>query len=295
MIRFIKFLLVGLPAFSSVVQAADCKSNEIQHKDVLGCNCQDHKDFCTTASPLCKTCKLEIKERKTTSPYPACVPGCTDKDAPCKSCGIWFSTLCNHVKDCLKGKACDASGPVQQNGPMVWVYLPGGNEPLITTTDPLPGILEMAEHPTIYKDAFNFAQDPKHFDPNSRALVLNSVRSRTMEQFHIHKCYRPTTGSPRALARLDHAKLNPTKQLQEILPRKTDEPRIWCMGVAKNQGPVTDFVQAIQELLHRGGKDYICPGLAGAAVLQDNNGRRWGCVTNNRDGPLPYFCSGHGH
>ncbi|KAK1246954.1 hypothetical protein MKX08_000756 [Trichoderma sp. CBMAI-0020] len=248
MIWFIKFLLVGLPAFSSVVQA-DCRTKEIQHKDVLSCICQDHQKGCKPSAPF----------------Y------------------------------CLKGKPCDASGTVIQNGPMVWVYLPGGDEPLITTSDPLPGILEMANHPTIYKDAFNFAQDPKHFEPDHRALVLNSVRSRTMEQFHIHKCFRPTTGSPRALARLDKAPLNPTKKLIEILPRKPLEPRIWCMGVAKNKGPVTDFVEAIEELLHRGGKDPICPGLAGAAVIQDNNGRRWGCVTDNREGPLPYFCAGHSH
>lgn len=294
MIRFIKFLLVGLPAFSSVVQAAgDCKSDEIEHKNVLNCNCQGHLDLCPASMPLCKTCGFDIQYRKTKSHSPACIPGCTDNDATCSGCGIWFSTLCNHLKDCLKGKACDASGPVITNGPMVWVYLPGGNEPLFTTTDRLPGILEMADHPIIYKDAFNFAQDPKYFDPSSRALVLNSVRSRTMEQFHIHKCFRPTTGSPRALARLDKAKANPTKTLEEILPKGKDDPRLWCMSVTK--GPVTDFVQAIEELLHRGGTDPICRGLAGAAVIQDNHQRRWGCVTDNQQGPLPYFCAGHGH
>lgn len=291
MIRFIKFLLVSLPAFSSVVQAGDCKSNEIQHKDVLKCNCQDHSDKCPALTNCNPICNLSIDNRKTKS----CVPGCTDADAPCKGCGLWFSTLCNHIKDCLKGKACDASGKVQQNGPMVWMYLPGGNEPLITTTDRLAGIEEMADHPTIYKDAFNFAQDPKHFEPDSRALVLNSVRARTMEQFHIHKCFRPTTASPRALARLDKAPPNLTKKLVEILPKGPKEPRLWCMSVAKGQGAVTGFVEAIEELFHRGGKDPVCKGRAGAAVIQDNNQRRWGCVTDNQQGPLPYFCAGHNH
>ncbi|KAL7922736.1 hypothetical protein ACQKWADRAFT_320674 [Trichoderma austrokoningii] len=293
MIRFISFLLIGLSALSSV--AADCKSNAIQNKDVSGCICQGHLNLCSVSKPFCQTCGLDIEKRNTNSHSPVCAPGCTDNDAPCSGCGIWFSTLCNRIKDCLKGKACDASGKVEPNGKMVWMYLPGGDEPLITTTDLLPGILEMADHPTIYKDAFNFAQEPKHFDVERKALVLNSVRSRTMEQFHIHVCNRPTAGFPRALARLDTATLNPSKTLVEIPPKNKDDPRLWCMGVAQGKGPVTGFVEAIEELLHRGGKNPICRGRAGAAVIQDNKKRRWGCVTDNREGPLPYFCSGGGH
>ncbi|KAL7894687.1 hypothetical protein HDV64DRAFT_259477 [Trichoderma sp. TUCIM 5745] len=290
MIRFIKFILVGLPAFSSMVQAGDCKSNDIEHKNVLNCNCvkQDQCPYLNCAT-VCGG--LTIDKRKTTS----CVPGCTDADLNCYGCGVWFNTLCNRVKDCLKGKDCDSSGKVQTNGPMVWVYLPGGNEPLITTTDRLAGIEGMADHPIIYKDAFNFAQDPKHFDPNTNAMVLNSLRARTMEQFHIHKCFRPTTTNPRALARLDHAPPNPAKTLVEIPKQKSTDPRLWCKSVAKGQGPVTGFVEAITELFHRGGKDPICKQRAGAGVLQDNNGRRWGCVTDNSAGPLPYFCSGTFH
>lgn len=289
MIRFVKFLLVGLSAFSSIVQADDCKSKEIQDRDVSKCICQGHPDNCPALTNCKPICSLSIDNRKTKS----CAPGCTDNDAECRGCGIWFSTLCNHIKDCLKGKACDASGPVTPTGGMVWMYLPGGDEPLFTTTDRLAGIVEMAEHPTIYRDAFNFAQESKHFDPAKNALVLNSVRARTMEQFHIHKCFRPTASSPRALARLDKATPNLTKKLVEILPKKPNEPRLWCMSVAN--GAVTGFVEAIEDLFHRGGKDYVCKGRAGAAVIQDNKQRRWGCVTDNQQGPLPYFCSGHNH
>lgn len=286
MIRFIKFLLIGLPAFSSIAQAvSDCKSNAITHKDVLGCNCQGHLNLCSVSNPPCQTCGLDIQKRSTNSHTPACIPGCTDNDSKCSSCGIWFSTLCNRIKDCLKGKPCDSSVKISKNGPMAWVLLPGGTEPLITTTDLLPGILEMADHPTIYRDAFNFAQDPKHFNIDKQSLALNSVRSRTMEQFHIHICSR---SKPPAVARLNKAKANPTKKLVEILPKGPNEPRLWCMSVAK--GPITGFVEAIEELLHRGGPNPICRGVAGAGILQDDNKRRWGCVTDYRDGPLPYFC-----
>jgi hypothetical protein len=286
MVRFIKFLFIGIPILSSVVQAGDCNSVDIKNKNVANCDCQGHNNDCYPAS--CKICNLNIDNRLTKS----CVPGCTDADKKCKGCGLWFSTLCNHLKDCLKGKQCDASGKVQTNGPMVYVYLPE-DEPLITTTNPLPGILEMADHASTYKDAFNFAQEPKNFDPSRQALVLNSVRARTMEQFHIHVCYRPTDQNPRVLARLDKAKLNPSKTLKEIPPMGQKDPGLWCVSVEKGKGPVTGFVESIAGLLASAPPP--CKGLAGAGIIQDNHGNRWGCVTDNQQGPLPYFCSGHDH
>jgi hypothetical protein len=167
---------------------------------------------------------------------------------------------------------------------MIWVLLPEA-EPLVTSTDLLPGILEMADNPQKYGGAFDFAQE--RYNPDRQALVLNSVRSRTMEQFHIHLCYKPTKMNPKVIAILDKATLNPTTELKQI-PNQD----LWCMSVEKGKGPLKDFEKAIHKFLTPGKKN-PCRGLAGAAIIQDSKMNTWGCVTGDQHGPLPAFCAGH--
>ncbi|PTB36885.1 uncharacterized protein TrAFT101_007250 [Trichoderma asperellum] len=287
MIHFIRFLLLVLPAFSVVAQTSYCTFDQIRRKDVSGCICQGHKDDCDPVKG-CDACGFEIKERRTHSKAPQCPVGCTAQDWNCRGCGIWYTTLCNSLQLCLKGSKCVSSNKISKNGPSSWILLPQ-DEPLITNTDLLPGILEMANNPGKYGDAFDFAQ--RNYDPDKQALALNSVRTRTMEQFHIHVCSKPTTQNPRVIKRLQAAKLNPTKELLPIPKLKPTDPNLWCKSVASGKGPVTDFVQSIHALFQK--PKAVCKEIAGAAIVQDFNKNRWGCVTDSKDGPLPDFCSGY--
>ncbi|KAH6604784.1 hypothetical protein Trco_006491 [Trichoderma cornu-damae] len=279
MIRSIRLLSILLPALASLVQAAEveraappCTISDIHNLDVAGCTCQPHHDGCFTA---CSTCGWNIKDRNTKS----CTPGCTDNDWDCKGCGVWFSTLC----DCLKGggSGCTHTGTVKPHGPMIWVLLPKG-EHLITTTDLLPGILEMANDASRYEEGWDFAQ--KNHDPSSQALALNSVRSRTHEQFHIHICPKPTSKDPRAYGILSKAALNPTNKLKAIAGYND----LFCMSVEKGKGPIKGFATAIHDFL---GEKKVCDGLAGAGIIRDAGDNTWACVTSNKDGPLAYFCA----
>lgn len=283
MTQLIKTLLILLSAFVSLIQAQAqgkpkpspspkplpfCNRNEIHTMNLAGCRCQGHRTGC---APDCHTCGFKIDKRHTKS----CDPGCTDNDANCEGCGLLFSTLC----DCLKGPSgCIHTGTVKPNGGPIWVLTPKG-EPLVTTTDLLPGILEMAKDPSRYEEGWDFAQE--HYNPREQALALNSVRSRTHEQFHIHICKKPGK-TDRALAILETAKHNPTKHLIEV------GKDLYCMTVEKGNGPVKGFVAAIQEFLKKG---TVCDGLAGAGIIRDSHENLWACVSGNSAGPLAEFCA----
>ncbi|KAL7810566.1 hypothetical protein V8C44DRAFT_358784 [Trichoderma aethiopicum] len=282
MAQSIKYLLLLLSAFVLLIQASPqappppklpyCDMKQIHTMDVAKCRCRPHYKGCFTAA---RTCHLDIPNRHTNSYY----PGCTDNDKLCLGCGLWFHTLC----DCVKGPSgCTHEGTVQPNGQQVWFLTPKG-EKLVTTTDILPGILEMAKDPAKYGEAWNFAQ--RYYDPGSEALALNSVRARTHEQFHIHVCKKPDVKKDaKVLKILDTAKHNTGPTLEQI-----GNNDLWCRTVTKNNGPVRNFAQAIQAFLATG---QLCEGLAGAAIIRDSHENLWACVTGDQHGPLAQFCAG---
>ncbi|KAM0253073.1 hypothetical protein ACHAQJ_007449 [Trichoderma viride] len=144
----------------------------------------------------------------------------------------------------------------------------------------------MAKNYKKYGGGFDFAQEKANYNPAKEALALNSVRSRTQEQFHIHVCHRPTTQNPRVIAILDKAKHNPTKELKQIPGHD-----LYCVTVEKGKGPIKDFAESIHNLLDVPTPP-VCRGLAGAAIIQDSYQNTWGCVTGSKDGPLADFCAG---
>lgn len=290
MIQFIRFLLLVLPFLSSVAQGTYCTFNEIRTKNVGKCTCQKHQDKCA-AVVGCQTCTWDIKEKRTHGgPKEGCYVGCKDKDWNCRGCGVWYTSLCNQLQLCLKGSPHCQAEPKVQPGSTSWIVLPEGKDPLVTTTDLLPGILEMLNNPGKYGGAFDFAQD--HYNPKTQALALNSVRSRTMEQFHIHMCPRPAKGT-KVLPRLDKATPASSSNMQFIPKTKPDDPNLWCLGV-KGKGPIKNFVQAInaqlQKIDPKTKKPLICKGLASAAIIQDSHLNTWGCVSDDPKGPIGNFC-----
>ncbi|KAL6878570.1 hypothetical protein J3F83DRAFT_723051 [Trichoderma novae-zelandiae] len=283
MAQSIKYILILLTAFAMLIQAQPqakpapspklppyCDSNQITTMDVKKCRCRPHYNGCFTKVD---TCKLDIPNRHTNSK----LPGCSDNDKLCQGCGLWFHTLC----DCIKGPSgCEHEGTVTPGGKAVWFLTPK-DEKLVTTTDVLPGILEMAKDPAKYEEAWTFAQ--KHYDPGSEVLALNSVRSRTHEQFHIHVCKRPDVSKdPKVLKILETAPHNTGPTLKRV-----GNNDIWCRTVASGNGPVRNFVAAIQAFLKT---KTLCEGLVGAAIIRDSHQNLWACVTGDQHGPLAQFC-----
>ncbi|KAL7914668.1 hypothetical protein GGI35DRAFT_434960 [Trichoderma velutinum] len=305
MAQFINFLLIFLSAFVSLIQAQAqgkaspspspspkpppaCLIKDIRGMDVSKCTCEPHhKDTCHKDG--CTACRgaADIQFRFTKSVN--CHPGCTDDDKECTGCGLWFSTLCTCLRydDC--NKTASYSNPPKDQAIFV---LTNSDERLVTTTDLLPGILEMANNPPRYEVGWKFAQG--NFDPKTQALVLNSVRSRTHEQLHIHVCDKPEPADPRVLAILDNIPKkdhNLGRQLKQV----ANHEDLYCRTIEAGSKDmnVYDFVAAIKEVLDNQSLDVdgkICHGFAGAAIIRDNHLNIWACVSGNRDGPLSRFC-----
>jgi hypothetical protein len=263
-------LSVLLPALASFVHADYCNSREINSLDVGSCSCAAFAPSCTTTcAPECTHSVIRFTKH--------CSVGCTDNDWNCKGCGIWFHTLC----DCIqRPDLCPHTGTVKIGGDMMWFLLDKNGEkgtPLVTTTDILPGILEMARNPGRYEEGWIFAQ--RQYTPKNEALALNSQRSRTHEQFHIHLCKKP---QHKVYDILSTASPNPSGQLK---PVKGHED-LYCMSTP--QAPLKGFATAIRDALGQYKK--ICKELAGAGLIQDNRGNIWGCLTTDPQGPEPAFC-----
>ncbi|KAL7932208.1 hypothetical protein V8C35DRAFT_307687 [Trichoderma chlorosporum] len=296
MTQLTNLLLVLLSAFASVIQAQtpgkpspspspkppppppSCLIKDIRQMDVSKCDCEGHHDGCHAD---CKVCPKQytVDHRDTTSP--GCAVGCTDADKECKGCGLWFSTLCN----CIKKGNCDHLGSYTTPGKDAVFVLTQGDEQLVTTTDLLPGILEMAKNPDRYEPAWSWAQE-QHWDQATQALALNSVRSRTHEQFHIHLCPKPEAPERRILDIVDAIPVKDHIHGSE-LKQVGQNYDLWCRTIENTQKPiVNNFVESIREALPK----VACDKLAGAGIIRDKYHNIWACVTNNTSGPLSYFC-----
>lgn len=253
---------------TSKKRATYCSSVQIHSMDVAQCDCQPQQSSCST---ICPVCTPVLQSKKYTL---SCTGGCTDQESSCEGCGIWFHTLC----DCLKNQAiCTTSGPVTQGGPMIWALLSqGSGDNLVTTTDLLPGILEMAANPTRYDPGWVFAQ--RQYQPSTQALALNSYRARTQEQLHIHVC----TLNQGTYNTLSSEPLISSGHLEQL----TGDPSLYCLTVPGG-GTVNHFASTIQDFLNH---NTVCQELVGAGIMQDKHGNTWACVTTNSAGPIGKFC-----
>ncbi|KAK4076377.1 hypothetical protein Trihar35433_2937 [Trichoderma harzianum] len=304
MAQFTSFLLILLSAFASLIEAQaqgkpspspkpppSCSIKDIRQMDVSKCACEPHhKDTCHKSG--CKACfgDSDIQHRFTKSPH--CAVGCTDDDKECTGCGLWFSTLCT----CLRYDDCNKTASYSNPPPNQAIFvLTNSDEKLVTTTDLLPGILEMANNPSRYEVGWKFAQG--NYDRSTHALALNSVRSRTHEQIHIHVCEKPDVNSkePRIMEILDKI---PKKDhnYSKHLTKVAGYDDLYCRTIEAGHpaGDVFyDFLQGIKEVLDDktlNNKYKICHDYAGAGIIRDSYHNMWACVTGNHDGPLARFC-----
>jgi hypothetical protein len=192
----------------------------------------------------------------------ACDQGCIDANQPCDNCFLWFNSLCK----CQKNGNC----PTFTSNPE-WVKIASGK--LISTTQKTPGILELqSEAPWQYGQS--------DLDRQNKALTINSVKTRTEEQIHVHVCPVKEVVQ-RILASQNYAKF------PKLAPIMLPVPEPWLCKVNPKKGQdisgVTADLQA--EIKKAKCKDFI-----GAAVVVDSNDRTWACVTTD-DQPTQYtFC-----
>jgi hypothetical protein len=159
-------------------------------------------------------------------------------------------------------------------GASTWVKIASGK--LITTTEHTPGILELhSEAP------WEWGQST--LDRQNKALAINSVKTRTQEQIHVHDCPVKEIAQ-RILASQNYDNFKTIAAIN--MPVATD-PNPWRCKVNPNQGQPIDRVTA--DLQAEIGKS-SCKNYIGAAVVVDSNDRTWECVTTD-DQPTQYtFC-----
>lgn len=244
--------------------AKDCNTSQISSMDVGSCTCAGQLSGCIDYS-TCSACggssaKKNIKD---------CTHGCTDDEWNCKACGLWFHTLC----DCISHpKTCTSSGTISPYARPVWVLLETDN--LVTTTEKLPGILEMKDS---HDQGWIFAQEHRP-NPATEAVWLNSVYARDMEQVHIHRCTR----NLQTATLLSQETIRSDKHLVQL---KNDN-ELYCLGVSSSV-TIKGFSAALVEFLK---SPPVCKDLVGAGILYDTAGRTWACASTTHQGPKGKFC-----
>ncbi|SPO06930.1 uncharacterized protein DNG_09624 [Cephalotrichum gorgonifer] len=189
--------------------AKSCSTSEISSMDLSSCTCAGQLSGCIKYStcPACKTGSSAIKDIRD------CTQGCTDTEWDCQACGLWFHTLC----DCIyHPNTCTNSGTITPHGAAVWVLLE--KDHLVTTTEKLPGILEMKD---THDEGWIFAQEHRP-NPGSDAVWINSVYARQMEQVHIHSCPR----NSQTAAMLAKETIKSDKHLVQLQQDK----ELYCLG-----------------------------------------------------------------
>ncbi|KND91748.1 hypothetical protein TOPH_03791 [Tolypocladium ophioglossoides CBS 100239] len=256
------FLLLLSACLIAPGTTKNCDTTQISHMNVGSCSCAGQLSGCSSNCGVCGITSIPKAVRN-------CAPGgCMDNQDDCMGCGIWFHSLCNCVQH---PQTCTNSGTIKLNGPPVWVLLETDN--LITTTELLPGILQMG---TSHDEGWIFAQE--NYKPGYQAVWLNSVRSRDMEQVHIHTCDR-NSHTTNVLS--DEKVISSTSLVQ-----LKGDPELYCLGV-NNDVTIRGFSTALAAFL---AKPPVCKELVGAGILHDHKGRTWACASTTQAGPKGKFC-----
>lgn len=115
----------------------------------------------------------------------------------------------------------------------------------------------------------------------SKALVINSVKTRKQEQIHMHIC-PVRTGKPAGIRKFLGGL--PTSEYATLTQVK-DREDWWCRVQKNPNTPITGVLGNIQSMAQQPG----CKDLIGAAVLTGINDYKWVCITTalNVEYPLP--------
>lgn len=189
--------------------------------------------------------------------------GCTEANAGCDSCFLWFNKVCTCLKD----------GCVDSPTTHSWIQLPDGK---LTSKQRMAGILELSS-----EEPWEWGQS---LASSSQALVINSVKARKQEQIHMHIC-EARTGKPGGvrellggLRRSDYGSLTQVKNQGDW----------WCRVEDKKNTPITNVISDIKSKVT---KNPGCSNLIGAAVLTDTNDYKWVCLTTGLGSTQGQFCA----
>ncbi|KAF4466282.1 hypothetical protein FALBO_6864 [Fusarium albosuccineum] len=249
-----------------------CTSNDISTMNVDDCECPDVLDYCPVKScKICDTTGLDAL-RKSKS----CDKGCSNEDVTCAGCSLWFNSMCQ----CLKnpgGCVTDRTIHPSKDNP-VWAHVATPMTPgfVVTTSEHIPGILEMGKDRD--NEGWSFAQHV--YDPAHEALALDSFLTRRYEQVHINVC-RKNKQAFAFFNELDAGDFNGTLTRM----RGQYQAEIYCMT---SQDRLDDFAYTVRDWIDE--NNDVCPELVGAGIITDRLGNTWGCVTTSPDGPRDLFC-----
>ncbi|KFY76465.1 hypothetical protein V499_03887 [Pseudogymnoascus sp. VKM F-103] len=279
-------------------RADTCSSDEISRMDVAtGCDC-------ATSFPdtNCGDCPLQPcgSPQKVITPkgmLKTCSHGCVNSNDECDACFLWFKSLCNCIKRLENGDNtdCISSDDLSQGPPNhpIWMLL--NSRTLITTTQLVPGILELDQ----VKDSdggFRLGQQVLQqnlkFSRVYGALALNSVYTRNEEQIHIHLCDVQMSKLRDLLSSLKRSDYN---TLSSVTLPTTDFKHGSAMScrIASAPGTIIDVARDLNHYLQStvAKAPQSCDQYyVGAGVITDWYDHSWACVTTGTRSAEELFC-----
>lgn len=284
------FLLHLLIEGSTAVQ---CTSNQISSLNVAGCDCQQHGVplKCPLYAPQCDSLvapSTVVRINPNNGGLNLWGDGCIDGNFACNGCYLWFGSLCR----CLKpAGTCTLTTPAVAGNP-IWALLE--DHMLITTTQKLPGILELHLAPEPNR-GWQLGQDTLRNPPQGAtytratgALAMNSVATRTEEQIHIHVCENQSSIVRRELSMLTRSSYT---TLTNVPIAGIPANSLKCQ-VAPFSGMNVNVATAIFDELN-GIPNYAASCdkfLVGAGLITDIHDYTWVCVTTSTRAAEELFC-----
>jgi hypothetical protein len=264
-------LLYALLPLTFLCLARDCNTDDIEKMSVSGCDC-NRSDSKSCSQPCPLGCGI-TRPLKIRSPCNGCS---TRDDIGCPGCSLYFGGLCTCLKAPSSGQ-CKASTQPKPGGTPTWVRLFRGE--LITTTQQLSGILDLGKAPNP-DEGWSLAQSS--YNRRSQALPINSARSRTQEQIHIHICNLGSNGQSikKNLSSL------PRSSYKTLSPVSTD---LRCRVADTPGGEVPNVGRTIVNVVAHP-PDKVCPADIGAAVITDDHDYSWVCITTDKTATEFTFC-----
>ena len=262
----------------SAGQAPICTSSQIgQQGGLTGCTCRSFSGTGQCAN-RCPADPAGCGQQSPAGFYlKDCSADCTsDDNKDCEACGVWLSLVCQ----CLQTGSCPQSKPSGS----FWVQL---GRALVTTNVAIDNIVTLQKsHAGLAPFGWEFGQ-AQQSDPNTQGLAINPIHTITQDQIHMHICQKNTEMSkflatpPGGIS--SYSSLAPIS-LPGTFQRDKQQTTMWCQA---SQAPNTrisgdDVSAAINKVL-LGMFGSVCNYNVAAAVIRDDNGYTWACVTADRD------------
>ncbi|KAJ6032630.1 hypothetical protein N7540_003362 [Penicillium herquei] len=279
-------LIQGIAGQSAIVGALktpdDCTSDNIQNNNLGNCQCHGSNNVCDNVCPAVPSGLTGCAKANSQTALFDCAASCSgEHNHCCSSCWIWFQAVCT----CKQSGGCITSGPNTPN----WIKL---NSELASTSILLTNILQLQSSQQALATAlWDFGQQ-KASDPSTQALAINSAHSITESQIHLHIC-TPNDGMKNFLTGLyqGHSSSPTFYNVLRDIPNPYNGERMFCRAsqIAKQTIPGGSIFDDINTVLKRSD---TCDYYVGAAVIRDNNGYSWVCVTeDNLSTEKKRFCA----